>query len=104
MYGANRGLAGVGGWFRTTDCERGPASIVPNRGEVARMGMWFMFVLSVYGVPLLFYLAFTLPALYYLRRRDLDETSRAVWSLAIVAVPVMGAVAFVVMQPGGHPR
>jgi hypothetical protein len=78
--------------------------MVPNRGEVAKMGMWLVLVLSAYGVPLLIYFAFTLPALYYLRRRDLDETARAVWSLAIVAVPVMGAVAFVVMQPGGHPR
>jgi hypothetical protein len=64
------------------------------------MGMWFQVMLSMYGVPLLVYLAFALPSLYYLRRRDLDETSRAVWSLIIVAVPVMGAVAFAAMRPG----
>ena len=61
-------------------------------------------MLSVYGVPLLLYLAFAVPALFSLRSRDLDETCRAVWSLAIVAVPVMGAVAFATMQPGGHRR
>jgi len=73
-----------------------------NRRVVGSMGMWFVFLLSAYGVPLLIYLVFKLPALCYLRRRDADETSRAVWALTIVAVPVMGAVAFVVMQPGGH--
>jgi hypothetical protein len=62
--------------------------------------MWFQVMLSMYGVPLLVYLAFALPSLYYLRRRDLDETSRAVWSLIVVAVPVMGAVAFAAMRPG----
>ena len=61
---------------------------------------WFQVMLSIYGGPLLVYRAFALPSLYYLRVRDLDETSRAVWSLIIVAVPVMGAVAFAAMRPG----
>jgi len=60
--------------------------------------------LSFYAVPFLIYLAFALPARLYLRRRHLDETSRAVWSLAIIAVPIMGAVAFATMQPGSPGR
>ena len=67
------------------------------------MGMWLMLVLSAYAVPILVYLAFAVPALYFLRQRDLDETARAVWSLAIISVPVMGAVAFAAIRPGLDP-
>lgn len=63
-----------------------------------------MFLLSVYAVPVLVYLGFALPALYYLRNCEMDETSRAVWSLTVIAVPVMGAVAFAAMRPGGRSR
>ena len=46
------------------------------------------------------YLAFAAPALYYLRQRALDDVTRAIWSLTIVAVPIMGAVAFAAIGPG----
>lgn len=64
------------------------------------MGPWFGMLVNVYALPLLVYVAFALPALYFLRQRDIDETSRALWVLAILAVPVMGAVAFAVVKPG----
>jgi len=51
-------------------------------------------------VYLLFYLVFVVPPLFLLRARALDEVTRAIWALAIVSVPIMGAVAFVIMQPG----
>ena len=60
---------------------------------------WTM-LLSVYAVPLLIYLLFAVPALYTLRRREIDDTAQAVWALAIIAVPVMGAVAFAMLRPG----
>lgn len=60
-------------------------------------------LLLMWGFPLLVYLAFALPALFHLRGREMDDTSRAVWALAIIAIPIMGAVAFVIMQPG-QPR
>jgi hypothetical protein len=56
--------------------------------------MWFDMLLAAYGIPLLFYLGFSLPALFILRRSDFDDTTRAIWALTIVAVPVMGAIAF----------
>jgi hypothetical protein len=62
--------------------------------------MWFIALLSTVGVPLVIYLLFAVPALYYLRTRYLDDTARAVWAFAIIAVPVMGAVAFATLQPG----
>lgn len=61
---------------------------------------WSQLLLSAYGLPLLIYLAFALPALYYLRKRDLDELCRAIWALTIVAVPLMGTVAFAMLAPG----
>jgi hypothetical protein len=68
------------------------------------MGMWPTIMLSAYAVPILVYLAFALPALYQLRNREMDETSRAVWALAVIAVPVMGAVAFAAVGQGNRPR
>jgi hypothetical protein len=41
-----------------------------------------------------------LPPLFFLRARALDETTRALWALAIISVPIMGAIAFVILQPG----
>jgi hypothetical protein len=62
--------------------------------------VWWSLFLSVYALPLLVYLAFALPALYYLKERNLDDMARAVWALVIVGVPVMGAVAFALVKPG----
>jgi len=47
-----------------------------------------------------FYLLFVVPPLFLLRARPLDETTRAIWALAIISVPIVGAVAFVILQPG----
>jgi hypothetical protein len=62
--------------------------------------VWWSMLLSMYALPLLVYLAFALPALHFLKERDLDDTARAVWALAIVGIPVMGSVAFALVQPG----
>jgi hypothetical protein len=57
-------------------------------------------LLVVWGVPFAIYLICAVPALRDLKGRGLDETSRAVWALAIIAIPIMGALAFWIMQPG----
>jgi hypothetical protein len=49
---------------------------------------------------LAFYLVFGVPPLFLLRGRPLDEPTRAIWALAIISVPIVGAVAFVILQPG----
>ena len=51
---------------------------------------------------MLFYLVFVVPPLFLLRQRALDETPRAIWALAIISVPIIGAVAFVILQPGSR--
>jgi uncharacterized membrane protein len=39
-------------------------------------------------------------ALTRLRRCQLDETARVLWAIVIVLVPLMGALAFVIVRPG----
>jgi hypothetical protein len=63
------------------------------------MGMLLVVVL-VYGVPLAVYLICVIPALRELKGRPLDDTTKAVWVLGIIAIPIMGALAFWIMQPG----
>jgi hypothetical protein len=47
-----------------------------------------------------FYLVFVVPPLFLLRGRRLEQTAQAIWALAIISVPIVGAVAFVILQPG----
>lgn len=61
-----------------------------------------LILLVVYGAPLLIYLMCVIPALRELKRRTLDDASRAVWVLVIIAIPIMGALAFWIMEPGGE--
>ena len=68
------------------------------------MATWFGVFAAVYGIPILIYLAFAIPALLALRGRALDATATAVWALTIVAVPVMGAAAFAFLGPGIRER
>jgi hypothetical protein len=49
---------------------------------------------------LAFYMLFVVPPLFLLRGRRLDDVTQAIWALAIISVPIVGAVAFVVLQPG----
>lgn len=68
------------------------------------MGTWFGLVVALYGIPLVIYLAFAVPALLALRSRALDDTATAMWALTIVAIPVMGAAAFAFLNPGIRTR
>jgi hypothetical protein len=54
-------------------------------------------------ILILIYVLFALPALVWLARRRLDQLPQALWALVVVAVPVMGAIALVLVQPG-EPR
>jgi len=56
----------------------------------------FLFLMLIYAV-------FVVPALIYLSRRRLDQVSQAMWALIVVSVPIMGAVALVLVSPG-EPR
>lgn len=47
---------------------------------------------------------FSIIALFGLRRSHLTGTSQALWALLVVAVPVLGALAFLIVRPGKNDR
>lgn len=46
------------------------------------------------------WLLLSLFALLLLRRRALTETAQAIWAVFIVVVPFLGALTFLILQPG----
>jgi hypothetical protein len=42
-------------------------------------------------------------ALVQLRRQNLTETARAIWAALVVAVPILGPIAFWIVKPGQEP-
>jgi len=59
---------------------------------------WGYLVLQIFFV--IVWLLLSLVALYTLRRRYLIGTEQLLWALLIVAVPVLGALAFFIIKPG----
>jgi hypothetical protein len=49
---------------------------------------------------LLAWIAAAVTALVQLRSRSLDDTARVIWAVFIVLMPIGGAVAFWIVQPG----
>jgi hypothetical protein len=54
-----------------------------------------LLLISVWLIPMMI-------ALVYLRRSDVPEVARALWALVIVAVPLLGPIAF--LLGGTKPR
>lgn len=48
---------------------------------------------------LLAWLGLSIAALLGLRKKSMDETARVLWTLVILAIPIMGAVAFWIVTP-----
>lgn len=57
----------------------------------------------VFLIPILIYALFAVPALVWLSRKRLDQLPQAIWALIVISVPVMGAIALVLVNPG-EPR
>ena len=62
-------------------------------------GILIINLLVIGGWPL-----FSIIALFGLRRRHLTGTSQALWAILVVAVPVLGALAFFIVRPGEKNR
>ena len=56
-------------------------------------------VLLVVGIVV--YVVPTLIALVRLGHRQIDEVARVLWAFLIVGLPLLGAIAFFLVQPGG---
>lgn len=67
------------------------------------MPVYWMAIWPAYLPWIAYHLCFTVPALFFLRQRTLDPTDQAIWTLIVVSVPVVGLMAFVVLQPGREP-
>jgi hypothetical protein len=63
------------------------------------LGLNTAYLLLQCGLPLL-WLLFSLFALLRLRGQSLPETARVLWAIFIVVVPIAGALAFLIVQPG----
>ena len=63
------------------------------------LGLNTGYLLIQCGLPLL-WLLFSLFALVRLRGQSVPETARALWAIFIVVVPFVGALAFLIVQPG----
>jgi hypothetical protein len=48
----------------------------------------------------LVYVLFSLPALVWLGKRKMAQTPQAIWALITVGIPMMGAVALLLVKPG----
>jgi predicted neutral ceramidase superfamily lipid hydrolase len=64
------------------------------------MNIRFIFLIFFYLMILAAWLIPALVALVQLRGRDLADTARALWAALIVAVPLVGSVAFWIVKPG----
>jgi len=58
-------------------------------------------MLVIQASILLAWCALAVVALVHLRHRRLDETVRILWVIVILLLPVVGALAFFVVDPGG---
>jgi putative copper export protein len=59
----------------------------------------FLFTQIFNLLLVLVWLGLVVYALLALRRRTLNATAKALWALIILAIPVLGAVAFFIVQP-----
>jgi hypothetical protein len=69
---------------------------------VDAFGLNIGYLLIQCALPAL-WLLFSLFALLRLRERPLPETALAIWAVFIVVVPFLGALAFLIVQPGKRP-
>jgi hypothetical protein len=59
----------------------------------------FLLVTTLNLALLIGWPALSLITLFVLRTRPLSPTTKAVWVLIVVAVPILGAVSFFIIQP-----
>jgi hypothetical protein len=64
-----------------------------NLGRVAFMALNCL-------IPLI-WVILSVIALLDLRQKNLNETARVLWAILVVCVPMLGAIAFWIVRPGG---
>jgi hypothetical protein len=57
-------------------------------------------LLFIVCIPALVNVIFALWAIFQLRLRNIHQNAKALWVLIVLLVPIMGVVAFLIVQPG----
>jgi hypothetical protein len=62
---------------------------------------WSYVLVSFFNLTVLVgWFILAIVALFMLRRRELPDTALAVWAAVIVIIPIIGALAFLIVSPG----
>lgn len=56
--------------------------------------------LCIFGIIPTVWVILSLATLFSLRSRSLDDLPQAIWALVIVLVPILGALAYLIILPG----
>lgn len=59
----------------------------------------FMVFQAMNCLVLLAWLGLSIVAVFGLRKKPMSETARVLWTLVILAIPIMGAVSFWIINP-----
>jgi hypothetical protein len=51
-------------------------------------------------IPIIWFTLSTI-VLFDLRKKSMNETPRVLWTMLVVCIPILGAVAFWIVRPGG---
>lgn len=64
------------------------------------IGIYELILVALNLILLLAWPIASIIALLGLRKRQLEEIPRAIWAVLIVIVPLLGAIAYLIVQPG----
>jgi len=64
------------------------------------IGIYEIILVALNSILLLAWPVASIIALFGLRQRQLEEIPRAIWAVLIAIVPLLGAIAFLIVQPG----
>ncbi len=70
---------------------------------MGEMGIsWALVLTQLFNLMILLaWPVLSIVALLRLRRRTLEQTPQVLWALLVLVVPLLGALAFFIVQPGG---
>ena len=70
--------------------------------EITGIDFGYLLVMLLNLSLFIVWLVAAIYALFKLRKADLPEAARAIWAAVIVLIPILGALAFLIVQPGGR--
>ena len=68
--------------------------------ETTGINFGYLLVILLNLLPFIVWPVASIYALFKLRRAHLPEVARAIWAAVIVLIPILGALAFLIVRPG----